>query len=292
MAFSMTGFARSELSLSRGRVSLELRTVNHRYLDLSIRLPDRLRFAEPLIREQLRSRLSRGKVDVNVRWQGADDDGVDAPPLAVRTDRLDALQVAIQQVRRTVPDCVAPDALSVLSWPGVLVEPGLEESELTSAIQTALQDALDQLEANRQREGDALAVQIEHRLADVAAVVAELRQAVPALQQHLQQRLQERLAILGASELEPDRLAQEVAMLAQKADIAEELDRLDAHVAEARRVLGRQEPVGRRLDFLMQEFNREANTLGSKAAQSDYTQAAIDLKVHIEQMREQIQNLE
>lgn len=291
MALSMTGFARTEVALPSGRLSLEIRSVNHRYLDVTVRLPDQLRFAEPLIREHLRDQVSRGKVDVNVRWR-SDDDSMEAQPLDVRADRLEALQRAIQQVRRVVPESVAPDALSVLNWPGVLVQPELQESELTAAVKTATQEALDQLTANRQREGEALAAQIERRLNEVAAVVTELRQAVPSLQQHLLQRLQERLATLQANAVDPERLAQEVAMLAQKADVAEELDRLDAHVAEARQVLGRQEPVGRRLDFLMQEFNREANTLGSKAAQTDYTQAAIDLKVHIEQMREQIQNLE
>ncbi len=288
MAFSMTGFARAEESLVGGKLTLEIRTVNHRYLEVTVRLPEFIRFAEPLVRDRIRQRLSRGKVEVSARWQA--DPGTQTP-MDVHAERLQALRQALAQVQRHVPDCQAPDALAVLGWPGVLTDAALDDDTLKSAVGDLLSDALSQLEAARQREGDDLVQSIAQRLDAVTESVASLRAAQPALQAALLAKLKERVAALGV-EVEPDRLAQEVAMLAQKADVAEELDRLDTHVAETRRVLARQEPIGRRLDFLMQEFNREANTLGSKAAHTDYTQAAIDLKVHIEQMREQIQNLE
>lgn len=288
MAYSMTGFARAEESLPGGKLTLEIRTVNHRYLEVTVRMPDFLRFAEPLVRDRVRQRLSRGKVDITARWQA--DPGT-LGQLDVHVERLQALQQALAQVQRYVPDCESPDALSVLGWPGVLTDTALDDESLKSAVNSLLSEALSQLEAARQREGDDLVESIAQRLDAVTESVAALRAEQPAMQSALQARLKERIAALGV-EVEPERLAQEVAMLAQKADVAEELDRLDTHVAETRRVLARQEPIGRRLDFLMQEFNREANTLGSKAAHTDYTQAAVDLKVHIEQMREQIQNLE
>lgn len=288
MAYSMTGFARAEEALPGGKLTLEIRTVNHRYLEVTVRMPDFLRFAEPPVRDRVRQRLSRGKVDITARWQA--DPGT-LGQLDVHVERLQALQQALAQVQRYVPDCESPDALSVLGWPGVLTDTALDDESLKSAVNSLLSEALSQLEAARQREGDDLVESIAQRLDAVTESVAALRAEQPAMQSALQARLKERVAALGV-EVEPDRLAQEVAMLAQKADVAEELDRLDTHVAETRRVLARQEPIGRRLDFLMQEFNREANTLGSKAAHTDYTQAAVDLKVHIEQMREQIQNLE
>lgn len=293
MANSMTGFSRSVTDLTAARLTMEIKTVNHRYLEMTLRLPDRLRFVESLLREQLRQGLSRGKVELMVRWQ--ETGGATGSTTGIRLNRhnLRALQEALQEVRQSVPEATAPDALSVLSWPGVLAEPEQDETQLAQAAQSCLRDALRQLQDNRRREGDAMVAQIAQRLDEVSLIVSHLRASVPELQTHIQQRLQARLDALNAgSMVDQDRLAQEVALLAQKADVAEELDRLDAHVAETRGVLARNEPIGRRLDFLMQEFNREANTLASKAAQSAYTQAAIDLKVQIEQMREQIQNLE
>ncbi|MFY0664309.1 MAG: YicC family protein [Natronospirillum sp.] len=284
----MTGFARAEQALPGGKLSVEVKSVNHRYLEVFVRLPDSLRFAEALIRDQVRKRLSRGKLEVTVRWQR---DAGEQQELVVQKAALEQLQQALQQVRQAVPDAVMPDALAVLQWPGVLAEADLAPEVLATAIDDTLAEAMNLLRAHRGREGQELVGQIEQRLEHIQAIVTQLRDAYPALQAALGERLRERIERLQA-DVEPQRLEQEIVMLLQKADIAEELDRLDIHISETRQVLKRKEPVGRRLDFLMQEFNREANTLGSKASSTDYTQAAIDLKVMIEQMREQIQNIE
>lgn len=288
MAYSMTGFARAEHTLPTGTLSVEVKSVNHRYLEVFVRLPDAVRFAEPMIREQVRKRLSRGKLEVTVRWQR---DGLAGDGMAVSDQVLAQLQHALVQVRQQVPDAPWPDALAVLQWPGVLTDADVSNDTLSTALEATLAEAMDRLRAHREREGQELALQIQQRLNQISDIVAQLRQAYPQLQAVLSERLLERVARLQA-DVEPQRLEQEVVMLVQKADVAEELDRLDIHVVETRQVLARREPVGRRLDFLMQEFNREANTLGSKSSNTDYTQAAIDLKVLIEQMREQIQNIE
>lgn len=288
MTLSMTGFARSAAPTEQGELQIEIRTVNHRYLDVSCRLPEALRFLEPWLRERARARLSRGKVDIGLRWQNS---AAVAASLQINRPRLEAVYAALNEVASVVPDSQPPTRTTLLGWPGVVREEGVDETALQQAAAPVLELALDELQAHRQREGEAMAVQIRQRLDEIEQIVARLQQDVGGLQAHLQARLEERLARLQA-ELDPERLQQEVALLLQKADVAEELDRLQTHVTEARRVLTLDEPAGRRLDFLMQEFNREANTLASKASQSSYTQAAIDLKVLIEQMREQIQNIE
>lgn len=288
MTFSMTGFARAEQALPTGKLSVEVKSVNHRYLEVFVRLPDGLRFAEALIRDQVRKSLSRGKLEVNVRWQR---EAGEQQQLLVQPTVLQQLQKALLQVKQEVPEATMPDALTILQWPGVLAEADVEPEVLADAISKTLQAAMSLLREHRGREGQELVGQIEHRLEHIKATVAQLRDNYPDLQSALGDRLRERIERLQA-EVEPQRLEQEVVMLLQKADIAEELDRLDIHINETRQVLKRKEPVGRRLDFLMQEFNREANTLGSKASNTEYTQAAIDLKVMIEQMREQIQNIE
>ncbi|MCH8552453.1 MAG: YicC family protein [Natronospirillum sp.] len=288
MAHSMTGFARVTGQLAGSPLSIEIRTVNHRYLEVTPRVPEALRVAEPWLREAARQRLARGKVDVVVRWQ---QEGGPASDITVNLPRLQALRVALDEVAKAVPGGREPDVATLLAWPGVLAEPALEDDDLYRIVQPLFTQALDDLQAHREREGDALARSIEQRLDDIDAIVSDLRAGSANLQQHLSDRLQERLARLQA-EVDPDRLQQEIALLLQKSDVAEEIDRLAAHVAETRKVLARQEPIGRRLDFLMQEFNREANTLASKASQSAFTQSAIALKVLIEQMREQIQNIE
>ncbi|TGG91347.1 YicC family protein [Natronospirillum operosum] len=288
MTLSMTGFARSAAPTEQGELQIEIRTVNHRYLDVSCRLPEALRFLEPWLRERVRARLSRGKVDIGLRWQNS---AAVAASLQINRPRLEAVYAALDEVASVVPDSQPPTRTTLLGWPGVVQEEGVDEAALQQAVAPLLELALDELQAHRQREGEAMAMAIRQRLDEIEQIVARLQQDVGGLQAHLQARLEERLARLQA-ELDPERLQQEVALLLQKADVAEELDRLQTHVTETRRVLTLDEPAGRRLDFLMQEFNREANTLASKASQSSYTQAAIDLKVLIEQMREQIQNIE
>lgn len=288
MTLSMTGFSRTETSLPSGTLSVEVKSVNHRYLEVFVRLPEVLRLAETPIRERVRQEISRGKVDVAVRWQreASEQDG-----LHVQVNNLRQLHAALVAVRGLIPDVPMPNALEVLQWPGVVVEAHTTPESLNLALEEMLTRALLELREHRGREGAELAEQIAQRLDQIQNIVKTLRAAYPALQATLAERLQERLARLQI-EVDPQRLEQEVVMLLQKADIAEELDRLDVHIVETRKILARQEPVGRRLDFLMQEFNREANTLGSKATATEYSQAAIDLKVLIEQMREQIQNIE
>lgn len=287
MPLSMTAFARREHSLASGQLSVELRSVNHRYLEASFKLPDSLKPVEMPLREQLKKRVARGKVEVNLRFyptQGGDS-------LAVNSERLEALGQALDQVRATILDSVAPNAMDLLQWPGVLAEADTDMDAVFESMKALFADALDDLIAHREREGKELADLLRQRLDAIEVIVAEVRKNAPALVESFRDNLKAKAAKLSV-DLDPERLEQEVVLLAQKADVAEELDRLDTHCQEARHVLNQKGAIGRRLDFLMQEFNREANTLGSKATNTDTTQAAVDLKVLIEQMREQVQNIE
>lgn len=287
MPLSMTAFARREHSLASGQLSVELRSVNHRYLETSFKLPDSLKPVEIPLREQLKKRLARGKVEVNLRFyptQGSDS-------MAVNIDRLIALDVALSQVRSTILNSAKPNALDLLQWPGVLAEADTDMDAVFEAMKNLFGEALDDLIAHRKREGAELADLLRQRLDGIEAIVAEVSKNAPALIETFRDNLKAKAAQL-AVDLDPERLEQEVVLLAQKADIAEELDRLNTHCQEVRHVLAQQGAIGRRLDFLMQEFNREANTLGSKATNTATTQAAVDLKVLIEQMREQVQNIE
>ncbi|MFC3852108.1 YicC/YloC family endoribonuclease [Salinispirillum marinum] len=288
MTFSMTGFARAEANLPSGTLSVEVKSVNHRYLEVFVRLPDVLRFAEAQLRERVRQEISRGKLEVTVRWQRED---TEQSGFHVQTEVLMQLHAALSTVRTNLPEVAMPNALELLQWPGVIAEPRITSESLNQTLEQALNDALVALRAHRAREGTELSSQISQRLDQIQVIVQTLRAAYPDLQRHIAERLRERIARFQV-DVDPERFEQEVVMLLQKADVAEELDRLDVHIAETRKILQRKEPIGRRLDFLMQEFNREANTLGSKATATDYSQAAIDLKVLIEQMREQIQNIE
>ena len=287
MPLSMTAFARREQSLASGQLSVELRSVNHRYLETSFKLPDSLKPVEMPLREQLKKRLARGKVEVNLRFypaQGGDS-------MAVNVDRLIALDIALSEVRSTILNSAKPNALDLLQWPGVLAEADTDMDAVFEAMKDLFAEALDDLIAHREREGKELADLLHQRLDGIEAIVAEVRKNAPALLETFRDNLKAKAAQLSV-DLDPERLEQEVVLLAQKADVAEELDRLDTHCQEVRHVLAQQGAIGRRLDFLMQEFNREANTLGSKATNTDTTQAAVDLKVLIEQMREQVQNIE
>jgi len=287
MVHSMTAFSRQERDGEAGRLQLELRSVNQRYLEPHFRLPEALRDLEPAFREALRTRLARGKVECTLRFEPGGDE---AEP-SVDQARLAALATTLEEVRHRVPDAAMPDALRLLDHPGVLERRDPDLEAVKQQALTLFQAALDDLIAGRAREGEKLAALIRERLVAVNEQVAEVRRLMPRILERQRTQLLERLATIRA-ELDPQRLEAELLLLAQKADVDEELDRLATHVAEVERQLGQKGPVGRRLDFLMQELNREANTLSSKSVVAETTRCAVELKVLIEQMREQIQNIE
>lgn len=288
MIYSMTGFARAETRGDWGQLAWELRTVNHRYQDISFRLPDVLRATEPALRERIGQRVRRGKCEVTCRLDTAA--ATAAASLSIDTARLDAVAQAVRTVADHL-DTATPDPLRVLGWPGVVVTREVDTDTVQAAALAALDEALDALVEARSREGAALAALLLDRADAIDAFVADLRGRLPQLHEEWKTRLRERLAEFQ-TELEPGRLEQEFLLLANRADVAEELDRLTTHTHEIRQILQRTEPVGRRLDFLIQELNREANTLGSKSQDSTVTAIAVELKVAIEQMREQVQNIE
>ncbi|NWN81855.1 MAG: YicC family protein [Halomonas sp.] len=287
MVHSMTAFARQEHAAAWGSLQLELRSVNQRYLEPHFRLPESLRDLEPAFRETLRTRLARGKVEVSLRFEASGD----SAGLAVNRARLTELARALGEVRQAVEEATPPDALALLDYPGVLENRGPDTATVKEAAMALFERALDDLIAGRAREGDKLAELIGDRLAGIEAQVAEVRTLMPQILERQRAQLLERLEEV-ASGLDPQRLEAELTLLANKADVDEELDRLATHVAEVRRQLDQKGPVGRRLDFLMQELNREANTLSSKSVVAESTRCAVELKVLIEQMREQIQNIE
>ncbi len=288
-ANSMTAFARHLHISPTGQFVWELRSVNHRYLEIGLRLPDALRALEPAVRDQLQQRLNRGKVDGLLRLQTdatAFDQWQLNQPLIERLIRLTG---EVEQL--TGPgQSLAP--MDLLRWPGALIEPALDDrDDLAHDALAGLAVAIDQLLAHRQREGQQLAQFIGQRVSHMGELVAAVRQHRPTVLARWRDKLLARLADLPIPH-DNGRLEQELVLMAQRLDVDEELDRLDAHLAEITAVLRRSEPVGRRLDFLTQELNREANTLSAKANDSVTTQHAIDLKVLIEQIREQVQNLE
>ncbi len=287
MVHSMTAFSRQDRDADWGRLQLELRSVNQRYLEPHFRLPEALRDLEPVFRDALRGRLARGKVECQLRFDPADGDSA----LAVNRPRLEALAAALGEVRETVPKAAMPDALALLDHPGVLETPGPDMEAIKAEARGLFGAALDDLVAGRAREGEQLAALIHERLAAIRVQVAEVRRLMPEILERQRRQLLERLEAMRA-ELDSQRLEAELVLLAQKADVAEELDRLETHVLEVERQLKQKGPIGRRLDFLMQELNREANTLSSKSVVAESTRCAVELKVLIEQMREQIQNIE
>ncbi len=285
MIFSMTAYASAEASSEAGTLSCELRSVNHRYLEISPRLPDELRGYESLLRERIEGVLSRGKVDLTVRRVGARSD-------ALQLD--DALLARLAELNQDLAPQFAGlrvELTELLRYPGVLQTAQVDPQVQKTALLDVVDRALDALAATRFREGDKLADVLRDKLDSIEHVVRDVRDWVPQIRAALRAKLEARLADL-AQPADPGRLEQELLLQVTRADVEEELDRLVAHVSETRRVLSLQEPVGRRLDFLMQEFNREANTLGSKSVDQRSTNAAIELKVLIEQMREQVQNIE
>ena len=284
---SMTAFARSQGHHERYQLVWELRSVNHRYLETQFRLPDLFRRLEPQLRELTRKRLKRGKIDATLRVDKAASEGA----FEVNRALLQQLLATLEQVKRDAPDHASVSALELMKWPGVLMDQGEADDALLDATAGLYEQALGDLVSHREREGSALRDVLEQRLTAIEGVVGQVAASAGEITQMLQSRLQSRVAELGAT-LDSGRLEQEVAMLAQKADIAEELDRLNIHVREARSAVRGGGPHGRRLDFLTQELNREANTLGAKAINAETSQRAVDLKVIIEQIREQVQNIE
>jgi len=285
---SMTAFARTGGEQAGAKLTWELRSVNHRYLETFVRLPDELRALEPQVRERISVRLGRGKLECVLRCHWAPQQTV---ALKLDQERVRAIIDACREIETRSSEAASPGVMDLLRWPGVVCEPEPDTGAVQQPALTLLEQALDQLIATREREGEKIKALLVMRLDGIEAQVARVRRHLPKVHQALREKLQTRLAEL-LDRIDQDRLEQELVMLAQKMDVDEELDRLAGHVVETRRVLERDEPVGRRLDFLMQEFNREANTLGSKSADSETTAVAVELKVLIEQMREQVQNVE
>jgi len=287
MVRSMTAFARQEGQLTGGSFCWELRSVNHRYLELNVRLPEELRSLEPQVREAATLYLRRGKVEINLRWISDSSQAC----AEVQTESVMHLLAAVGQVNALTGCHDLPPVLDILRWPGVLLTPQLDRERLFEQLLAILNEALAQLVAHRQREGAQLAEFIVQRLDQVEKEVANIRGQLTDILLSWRERLFSRLSEIQES-LNSERLEQEMAVMAQRIDIHEELDRLQTHISEVRKALIAAEPVGRRLDFLMQELNREANTLGSKSIHATTSLAAVNLKVLIEQMREQVQNIE
>jgi uncharacterized protein (TIGR00255 family) len=288
MIASMTGFARREATGAWGTLVCELRSVNHRFLEAGLRLPDELRVAEGELRTRLAKQLRRGKVDCSINYRRP---AGSAGALEIDSAALERLLAAVHLVARTMPQAAAVNALDVLRWPGVVRDESAVGDELLAAAYAVFGATLDELVAARAREGVRLRELLEQRCTGLETLVADVRARLPEVQARMRARLKERLAELAAS-ADPERLEQELAILLQRLDVDEELERLSGHIAEVRRVIGGNEPAGRRLDFLMQELNREANTLSSKSQDLETTRSAVDMKVLIEQMREQVQNAE
>jgi len=285
---SMTAFARESESSELGVFTVELRTVNHRYLDCSFKMPDTVRPLETGLRERAAASLNRGKLDCFVRVQTGAETATD---LTINSEQLDRLLAATASISERIDGAQALNPLQVLQFPGVCAAPQGTEEALQERVAALFEQALKTLVDNRRREGEKLAAMIQDRIARVGEEVTANRQRIPELLQQQRDKIIAKINDLNV-EVDESRLEQELVFMAQKADVDEELDRLDAHVQEVQRVLKKGGPCGRRLDFLMQELNREANTLSSKSTASSTTQSAVELKVLIEQMREQIQNIE
>jgi uncharacterized protein (TIGR00255 family) len=284
----MTGFARAERATPAGLLAWEIRSVNHRYLEVGIRLPEDLRATESEFRRAIGAAARRGKVDAAFYVRSAPDT---ARELALDAELLERLIVDARAVRERLGPEGRIDAVDLLRWPGVVKDAERDARSLAAAATALLGEALAAFTASRSGEGERIAEMLKSRASQVLAIVDGISARLPEVQARIKARLVERVAALGA-EVNVVRLEQEVALLAQKGDVAEELDRLCSHVEELRASIGADEAVGRKLDFLMQEFNREANTLSSKSQDVETTRRAVELKVLIEQMREQIQNVE
>lgn len=287
MTQSMTGFAQGEAEAHGGTIRWELRSVNHRFLDLSFRIPDDFRALEGKLRQRAGQALSRGKVEAQMRYVS----DTAASVIDIDHERLSQLKQAIDSTERAWGSLETPDPMDVLRFPGVVREQQPDLTPLFEAAETAFGRALDDLRESRAREGKRLADMLRERCTALAEQIEQVRERMPNVREEWLERLRTRCRELGV-EVEAGRLEQELALVAQRADVDEEMVRLDGHIEEVRAVLERDEAIGRRLDFLMQELNREANTLSSKSQDQAFTRAAVEMKVIIEQMREQVQNLE
>lgn len=287
MVRSMTAFARASSECDSGVFTWEIRSVNSRYLEPHFRIPDAFRELEPQLRELMKKHLSRGKVECSLRYQSAERDTT----LSVNHTLVHELNRAADEVHAIIGPGNAMNVLEVLQWPGVLLSKEVDNKAVKTAALEAFSDALSKLSEVRSGEGNELAQLIRQRLDTMTQLVRQVEAEMPQALAAQKQQLQDRFADLQLS-VDPARLEAEIVLLAQKADVAEELDRLNTHIKEVGRILEQGNAIGRRLDFMMQELNREANTLSSKSLTTGITQAAVDLKVLIEQMREQVQNIE
>lgn len=286
MPASMTAFGRVEITEEWGTATIEIKTVNHRYLDITIRMPDELRMLESVFRSDIQQRISRGKIDCTLRLEPGQQK---TAKLAINTDLAEKLinaanSLPIRQAQKINP-------VDILRWPEVIKREPLDIDVIGESIRSLLARTMDQIVETRNREGAKIREMVLERCSSVIQHIESVKSRLPEISAGLRARYQQRAKELQA-DINTERLEQELLLLTQKMDVAEELDRLEAHVQEVKRVLGQDEPTGRRLDFLMQEMNREANTLSSKSAHIDTTNSSVELKVLIEQMREQIQNVE
>ena len=288
MTVSMTAFGRTEEATEIGNILWEIRSVNHRYLEINTRLPEELRMLEANIREHISNRINRGKVDCNLRFEAAVS--VDKE-LSLNRELVTTLINSLETIHGELTHADKINPVDILRWPGVINREALDIESAGKIVLEQLDRALDILIETRKREGEKLKAIIMERCESIQKITGELQEKLPEIQNSLRERLLSKANELSI-EIDNERLEQEILLLIQKHDVDEELDRLQTHVEEVKRVLDSNEPIGRRLDFLMQELNREANTLGSKTAHIDSSNASVNLKVLIEQMREQIQNIE
>ena len=284
----MTGFARQSADTAAGTMTWELRAVNHRFLEVQFRLPEELRPQEQAFKQQVASKLRRGKVDCALHFNRTFNQ---QDELKLNSDMVELLGTRVTEIQNALPNATSPAALDILRWPGVIAESELDAEPLADDAGKLLDAALHSMVEMRQSEGARIHEMLTSRCDDVSAIASTVRERLPDVLAAAHAKQRERIDKLDI-EADPARLEVELALIAQKLDVDEELDRLDSHITEIRQVLSSDEAVGRRLDFLMQELNREANTLGSKSADAETTKAAVELKVLIEQMREQIQNVE
>ena len=287
MPRSMTAYARITEENSWGSITCELRSVNHRFLEVGFRMPDVLRESETALRDMTRKKLTRGKIDCSVQIAFNHSDAGSSLDLEVAQSHIEIAQA----IANKLSDAAPISAIDIMQLPGVIKDASIEASQVNKAGKKAFDLALDQMLEGREREGAKLAEMVEQRLAGIESQIAIVRENLPEILQQQRTRLHEKLNELK-EQMDEQRLEQEMVIIANRADVDEELDRLEAHISEIRLALKSKESIGRRLDFLMQELNREANTLGSKSISSTTTQVSVELKVLIEQMREQIQNIE
>jgi uncharacterized protein (TIGR00255 family) len=288
MIASMTGFARREFAGPFGTLVCEIRSVNHRFLDATLRLPDSCRALEPELRAGIGRELRRGKIDCTLQQRALPAGGA---RIEIDQEALDRLLARVNELAAAIPGRSQVDLIDLLRFPGILREDSTDTETLMQSVRSLFGETLTELARARVREGERLAALISQRCATLTSMIATLRTRLPEVHARIRQRFEERLRDLGA-QVDQERVEQEILLMLQRFDVAEELDRLDGHLVETARTLAADEPAGRRLDFLMQEFNREANTLSSKSQDLETTRTAVEMKVLIEQMREQVQNIE